>query len=133
MKPRLLTFYCCFCCPACRRADLARSPFAPPPRLYPLQINSGERQFFALGLTLSRGAFAYAELAKQATAVANDAQQNRTGGTTGEIGADRPARPTGGAGRAGTGGGADAGDGGVPCRDCADCAGGGFSGEAAAD
>ena len=34
-----------------------------------LQMTAGERQFFALGLTLSRGAFAYAELARQATLV----------------------------------------------------------------
>ena len=35
-----------------------------------LQMEPQERQFFALGMTLSRGAFAYAELAKQAAAVA---------------------------------------------------------------
>lgn len=34
-----------------------------------LQMNPQERQFFALGITLARGAFAYAELAKQATQV----------------------------------------------------------------
>ena len=36
----------------------------------PLQMEPQERQFFDLGMTLSRGAFAYAELAKQAAAVA---------------------------------------------------------------
>ena len=35
-----------------------------------LQMEPDERRFFALGLTLSRGAFAYAELAKAATEVA---------------------------------------------------------------
>lgn len=35
-----------------------------------LQMEPDERQFFALGLTLARGAFAYAELAKAATEVA---------------------------------------------------------------
>ena len=35
-----------------------------------LQMGAKERQFFELGATLARGAFAYAELAKQATAVA---------------------------------------------------------------
>ncbi len=35
-----------------------------------LQMDPHERQFFALGLTLSRGAFAYAELAKAATEAA---------------------------------------------------------------
>ncbi len=34
-------------------------------------MTAGERQFFALGLTLSRGAFAYAELARQATLVSH--------------------------------------------------------------
>ena len=34
-----------------------------------LQIEPAERQFFDLGATLARGAFAYAELAKQASAV----------------------------------------------------------------
>ena len=34
------------------------------------QVNPEERRFFALGVTLSRGAFAYAELAKQAAEVA---------------------------------------------------------------
>jgi hypothetical protein len=36
----------------------------------PLQMEPQERQFFALGITLARGAFAYAELAKQAAVVA---------------------------------------------------------------
>ena len=35
-----------------------------------LQVEPSDRQFFELGMTLSRGAFAYAELAKQASAVA---------------------------------------------------------------
>ena len=34
-----------------------------------LQIEPEERQFFDLGATLARGAFAYAELAKRAAAV----------------------------------------------------------------
>ncbi len=44
-------------------------PSAPMPSPSGLQIGSDERQFFDLGATLARGAFAYAELAKQAAAV----------------------------------------------------------------
>lgn len=47
----------------------AAPPGAPPPA-GALQMGPDERRFFALGLTLSRGAFAYAELAKAATEVA---------------------------------------------------------------
>ncbi len=42
---------------------------APLPSQAALQIEPAERQFFDLGATLARGAFAYAELAKQASAV----------------------------------------------------------------
>jgi len=44
---------------------------ATPPQAAPIQMTASDRQFFALGLTLSQGAFAYAELAKQATAVSH--------------------------------------------------------------
>ncbi len=45
----------------------AQASAAPP--VTALQIGPDERQFFDLGATLARGAFAYAELAKQASAV----------------------------------------------------------------
>lgn len=48
----------------------AASTQAALPAQVALQIDPMERQFFALGMTVSRGAFAYAELAKQASAVA---------------------------------------------------------------
>ena len=47
---------------------LTQAAPAPTPRT--LEIKPDERQFFALGMTLARGAFAYAELAKSAAAVA---------------------------------------------------------------
>ncbi len=49
--------------PVCASAAPASSPPA-------LQMEPGERRFFALGVALARGAFAYAELAKGAKAVA---------------------------------------------------------------
>lgn len=45
-------------------------PEAAVPLQASLQMEPQERQFFELGMTLSRGAFAYAELAKQAAVVA---------------------------------------------------------------
>ena len=46
------------------------TPQAVPPPVGALQMEPDERRFFALGVTLSRGAFAYAELAKAAAEVA---------------------------------------------------------------
>lgn len=57
------------------RPALAEMPvsFAPTPKESAtlLQMSNSERQFFALGLTLARGSFAYAELAGEATAVSH--------------------------------------------------------------
>jgi ribosomal protein L10 len=53
--------------PANASASLPASPA--PPAVNTLQMEPEERRFFTLGLTLARGAFAYAELAKGATEV----------------------------------------------------------------
>ena len=50
-------------------AQASAQASAPAPPSLGLQIGPEERQFFDLGATLARGAFAYAELAKQAAAV----------------------------------------------------------------
>ena len=58
------------------RPVLAEMPSSSPPLVSKestalLQMSTSERQFFALGLTLARGSFAYAELAGEATVVSH--------------------------------------------------------------
>ena len=66
MKPCLsLTLFFLLTLPALAQASFP----ATPPAVHPLQLQPQERQFFTLGLTLARGAFAYAELAKGAEVV----------------------------------------------------------------
>ena len=65
LLPALLLLLCALPAPA-------QTPPAPMPSTLStgLQLDPDERRFFELGTALSRGAFAYAELAKGATAVA---------------------------------------------------------------
>jgi len=67
------------------------------PQASTLQMDSDERRFFALGLTLSRGAFAYAELAKAATEVARTRSRLAQVGKLGKLaaGAERNRRAAG--------------------------------------
>ena len=72
MKPFLLLTGLLLACTL--RPSAAQTPpqmplLAPVPAPARLQLAPSERQFFALGVTLAQGAFAYAELAKEATAV----------------------------------------------------------------
>lgn len=62
-----------------------------------LQMGPDERRFFALGLTLARGAFAYAELAKAATEVARTRSRLAQVGKLGKLaaGAERNRRAAG--------------------------------------
>ena len=69
MKPCLiLALFLLLALPASAWKASADGSEATPPGA--LQMEPDERRFFALGLALSRGAFAYAELAKAATEVA---------------------------------------------------------------
>jgi len=63
VRPLLTVLLLLIALPVCASAAPASSPPA-------LQMEPGERRFFALGVALARGAFAYAELAKGAKAVA---------------------------------------------------------------
>ena len=58
---------------------------APVPAPSRLQLAPKERQFFALGVTLARGAFAYAELAKGATEVSKISSQMAQIGPLGDL------------------------------------------------
>jgi len=58
---------------------------APIPAPSRLQLAPSERQFFALGVTLARGAFAYAELAKGATEVSKMRSQFAQIGPLGDL------------------------------------------------
>jgi len=62
-----------------------------------LEMDPDERRFFALGLTLARGAFAYAELAKAATEVARTRSRLAQVGKLGKLaaGAERNRRTAG--------------------------------------
>ena len=77
----------------------SREP-APPAGTPPagtLQMDPDERRFFALGLTLSRGAFAYAELAKAATEAARTRSRLAQVGKLGKLaaGAERNRKAAG--------------------------------------
>ena len=68
MNLRLLPTVLLLSTPALAQTVLAQGP--PTSARSTLQMAPDERRFFALGLTLARGAFAYAELAKAAAEVA---------------------------------------------------------------
>lgn len=72
MKFRLLSAFFVLLALPLSAQEPERHLAGPPstPVAMPLQMEPQERQFFELGMTLSRGAFAYAELAKQASVVA---------------------------------------------------------------
>ena len=69
MKARLLSALLLVLTASSALAQTIPAP-APNAPVSTLQMEVSERQFFELGTTLARGAFAYAELAKQATGVA---------------------------------------------------------------
>ena len=98
-----------------------------------LQIGAEDRQFFELGTILARGAFAYAELAKQATGVAKTRSKIAQVGQLGKLEPiakrDRLAAREGLTEAAGL----MRALGGVPCRAGGGHAGGRLAGGAAAD
>ena len=72
--------------PAAAQLAPAQMPQMPPvPAPGRLQLAPKERQFFALGVTLARGAFAYAELAKGATEVSKISSQMAQIGPLGDL------------------------------------------------
>ncbi len=88
MKPYLLLTGLLLACPL--RPAAAQTPpsmplLAPVPAPARLQLAPSERQFFALGVTLARGAFAYAELAKGASEVAKMPSQFAQIGPLGDL------------------------------------------------
>jgi len=68
--PLALLFLLALPASAWKASATVRESILPVPPIGTLQMEPDERRFFALGLALSRGAFAYAELAKAATEVA---------------------------------------------------------------
>lgn len=84
MKPLLLLTGLLLAC-ALRPAAAQMPLLAPVPAPARLQLAPQERQFFALGVTLARGAFAYAELAKGATEVSKMSSQFAQIGPLGDL------------------------------------------------
>lgn len=83
--------------PAREASAQSRETVLPTLQAGTLQMDPDERRFFALGLTLARGAFAYAELAKAATEVARTRSRLAQVGKLGKLaaGAERNRRTAG--------------------------------------
>jgi len=83
--------------PAQSREAVLPTPPVGTPQAGVLRMDPDERQFFALGLTLARGAFAYAELAKGATEAARTRSRLAQVGKLGKLaaGAERNRKTAG--------------------------------------